>query len=77
MNRLDPVFLWHCMAKFSFETAKQELATSVIIAATISNMLIKLEITAVKGSKIAVKLVFYAFGSVILKGIIYILVSRT
>ncbi|TYC10587.1 MgtC/SapB family protein [Bizionia gelidisalsuginis] len=63
------------MAKFSLDGQKLNLASSVIIAATISNMLVKLGITYFKGSKMAGKLVGYAFGSVILIGIIYILVS--
>ena len=64
------------MSKFSLDGNKLTLASSVIIAATISNMLVKLGITAFKGSKAAGKLVGYAFGSVILIGIIYILVIR-
>jgi len=65
------------MSKFSLDGNKLTLASSVIIAATISNMLVKLGITAFKGSKAAGKLVGYAFGSVILVGIIYILVIRS
>ncbi|WP_299107642.1 MgtC/SapB family protein [uncultured Winogradskyella sp.] len=64
------------MSKFSLDGDKLTLASSVIIAATISNMLVKLGITAFKGSKITGKLVGYAFGSVILVGIIYILIIR-
>ncbi len=65
------------MAKFSLDGEKLKLAASVIIAATMSNMLIKLGITVFKGSKTAAKLVGYAFGSVIVIGIIYILFSRS
>jgi len=65
------------MSKFSLNGDNLTLASSVIIAATISNMLVKLGITAFKGSKAAGKLVGYAFGSVILVGIIYILVIRS
>lgn len=61
------------MAKFSLNGYKLHLASSVIIAATISNMLVKLGITFFKGSKIAGKMVGYAFGSVIAVGLIYIL----
>ncbi len=64
------------MAKFSLDGEKLKLASSVIIAATISNMLVKLGITLFKGSKTTGKLVGYAFGSVIVIGIVYILVSR-
>ncbi|TXE16085.1 MgtC/SapB family protein [Psychroserpens burtonensis] len=64
------------MAKFSLDGEQLKLASSVIIAATISNMLVKLGITLFKGSKITGKFVSYAFGSVILLGIIYILASR-
>ncbi|KGL64311.1 MgtC/SapB family protein [Polaribacter sp. Hel1_85] len=64
------------MAKFSLDTEKLKLASSVIIAATISNMLVKLGITLFKGSKTAKKIVGYAFGSVILIGIIFIIVSK-
>ena len=64
------------MAKFSLEGEKLKLAASVIIAATISNMLVKLVITLLKGSKSTAKLVGYAFGIVILMGIIYILVTK-
>lgn len=65
------------MSKFSLDGEKLNLAASVIIAATISNMLVKLGITVGKGSKAAGKLVGYAFGSVILVGILYILIIRS
>ena len=64
------------MAKFSLGGEKLKIASSVIIAATISNMLVKLLITLLKGSKTAGKLVAYAFASVILVGVVYILISR-
>ncbi len=64
------------MAKFSLDGEKLHLASSVIIAATMSNMLVKLGITLFKGSKTAGKLVAYAFGLVILIGVIYILISK-
>ena len=65
------------MSKFALDQDKLTLASSVIIAATISNMLVKLGISLFKGSKATGKLVGYAFGSVILVGIIYILIIRS
>ncbi|WP_178985570.1 MgtC/SapB family protein [Winogradskyella helgolandensis] len=65
------------MLKFALDGEKLKLASSVIIAATISNMLVKLGITYLKGSKMTSKFVGYAFGSVIIIGIVYILISRT
>lgn len=64
------------MAKFSISETNLSLASSVILAATMSNMLVKLGITIAKGSKITGKFVGYVFGSIILIGIIYILISR-
>ena len=64
------------MAKFSLSGTDLKLASSVIIAATLSNMLVKLGITLVKGSKTAGKFVGYTFGSIILIGLIYILISK-
>ena len=64
------------MAKFSLDSEKQQLASSVIIAATMSNMLVKLGITILKGSKTAGKHVSYAFGSVILVGLLYIFIAH-
>ncbi len=61
------------MAKFSLEGDKLHLASSVIIVATMSNMLVKLGITVFKGSKTTVKMVAYAFGSVVLTGTLYLL----
>jgi uncharacterized membrane protein (DUF4010 family) len=63
------------MAKFSLEGEKLKLASSVIIVATMSNMLVKLGITLFKGSKTAGKLVAYIFGSSIVVGITYIIFS--
>ena len=63
------------MSKFSLDGEKMNLASSVIIAATISNMLVKLGVSVIKGSKITGKLVGYAFGSVIIIGVLYILLS--
>ncbi|QFZ53551.1 MgtC/SapB family protein [Oceanihabitans sp. IOP_32] len=61
------------MSKFSLDTNNLLLASSVIIAATLSNMFVKLGITVLNGSKVAGKSVGYAFGSVIVLGLIYIL----
>lgn len=65
------------MSKFSLDGEKMNLASSVIIAATISNMLVKLGVSVVKGSKVTGKLVSYAFGSVIIIGIVYIFLSNS
>jgi len=62
------------MAKFSLDGTNLKLASTVILTATLSNMLVKLAITLFKGSKAAGRLVAYAFGSVILIGIIYIFI---
>ena len=64
------------LSKFSLEGDKLQLASSVIIAATVSNMLVKLGISTLKGSKITAKIVGCAFGIVILIGVIYILVNK-
>ena len=64
------------MVKFSLDGEKLKLASSVIIAATLSNMFVKLSIVVFKGSKTSGKLVALAFGSVILLGIIYILIPK-
>ncbi len=64
------------MAKFSLEGENLKLASSVIIAAVMSNMLVKLGIAIFKGSKATGKLVGYTFVSIILIGIIFILISR-
>ncbi|CAM1333644.1 MgtC/SapB family protein [Tenacibaculum aestuariivivum] len=64
------------MAKFSLNENKLSLASSVIIVATLSNMLVKLGITYFKGSKYAGKYVSYVFGGVILVGIINIIINN-
>ena len=63
------------MAKFGSLEEKLTLATNVIITATISNMIVKFEITYFKGSKKTRKLVMLIFGSVIILGITYILIK--
>lgn len=62
------------MAKFSLTGEKLNLAANVIIAATLSNTLVKLGIVFSRGSKATAKLVGYIFGSVIVVGTIYILI---
>ncbi len=64
------------LAKFSLDGEKLKLASAVIVAATMSNMLVKLGITVFKGSKITGKLVGYTFGSIILIGIIYSFINH-
>ncbi|OWW25412.1 hypothetical protein B4Q04_07270 [Zobellia sp. OII3] len=61
------------MAKFSLDTDKLNLASLVIIAAVLSNMLVKLGISILKGSKTTGKLVAYTFGAIILVSVVYIL----
>nr|HQU65313.1 DUF4010 domain-containing protein [Flavobacteriaceae bacterium] len=63
------------MAKYVSLERKLTLSTNVILAATISNMVVKLAITYIKGSKRASKLVMAVFGSVVLVGISYILIN--
>lgn len=64
------------MAKFSLIGEQLNLAAMVIIAATLSNTLVKLGIVFSRGSKTAGKLVGYIFGSVIVVGTLYILVMK-
>ncbi|WP_339840853.1 MgtC/SapB family protein [uncultured Maribacter sp.] len=64
------------MAKFSLDSEKLEVASLVIIAAILSNMLVKLGVSVFKGSKTTGKLVGYSFGSIILVGVIYILTNN-
>lgn len=63
------------MAKFSLVGGKLGLAALVIIAATLSNTLVKLGIVYFRGSKATGKLVGYIFGSTILIGVLYILIT--
>ncbi|SDL36975.1 MgtC/SapB family protein [Kriegella aquimaris] len=64
------------MAKFSLDSEKLQVASSVIIAAILSNMLVKLGISVFKGSKTTGKLVGYSFGAIILIGVIYIFINN-
>lgn len=64
------------MAKFSLDSEKLRTASSVVIAAVLSNMLVKLGISVFKGSKTTGKFVGYTFGSIILIGVLYILINK-
>ena len=64
------------MAKFSLDSDKLKVASSVIIAAVLSNMLVKLGISVLKGSKTTGKFVGYSFGTIILIGIIFIIINN-
>lgn len=63
------------MVKFALLDEKLILASNVIIAATLSNMTVKLGIAFFKGSKKTGHLVGYSFGAVVLLGILYILLN--
>ncbi len=64
------------MAKFALEGEKLNLAASVIIAATLSNTLVKLIISFTNGSKAMRRLVGSVFGGAIVFGTLYILFSK-
>jgi len=64
------------MAKFSLDSEKLKVASSVIVAAILSNMLVKLAISVFKGSKTTGKFVGYSFGTIILIGIIFICINN-
>lgn len=63
------------MAKFSMDGQQLSLAALVIIAATLSNTLVKLGIVFSRGSKTTARLVGYIFGAVIVVGTLYILIK--
>ncbi len=63
------------MAKFALEGDNLKLSTLVIIAATLSNTLVKLGITMLKGSKATSRLVGIVFGAVIVVGTLYIIIA--
>ena len=63
------------MAKFALEGENLKLSSLVIIAATLSNTLVKLGITFLKGSKSTARLVGYVFGAVIVVGTVYIIIA--
>ncbi|MDX1328460.1 MAG: MgtC/SapB family protein [Arenibacter sp.] len=60
------------MANFGLEAAYLKLSALVIIAATLSNTLVKLGIAYSRGSRATGKWVGYIFGAVILVGTLYI-----
>ncbi|GJM29712.1 MAG: MgtC/SapB transporter [Cyclobacteriaceae bacterium] len=62
------------MANFASDAESMSLAALVIIAATLSNTLIKLFITMARGSKNTAMLVSYIFGALIVVGGLYILI---
>ena len=63
------------MAKFAILDENLKLSALVIIAATLSNTLVKLGITFFRGSKTTARLVSYVFGSVVIVGTLYILIK--
>lgn len=63
------------LAKFYLGTDKLQLATFVIITAALSNLIVKLIITMIRGSNSTKKIVAYAFGLILLIGILYILIG--
>ena len=62
------------MAKFALQGENLNLSALVIIAATLSNTLVKMGIAIFRGSKKTAQLVSYVFGAVIVVGILYILI---
>lgn len=62
------------MAKFSLEGEKLRLAANVILAATLSNMLVKLGITFFKGSRTTGKMVGLTFGGILVIGFLFIVI---
>ncbi|WP_424001056.1 MgtC/SapB family protein [Maribacter sp. IgM3_T14_3] len=64
------------LAKFASDSEKIKLASSVIVTAVMSNMLVKLGITVFKGSKVAGKLVGYTFTGIIVIGVLYAVIAN-
>ncbi|WP_324026138.1 MgtC/SapB family protein [Maribacter sp. BPC-D8] len=64
------------LAKLATDTEKIKLASSVIVTAVMSNMLVKLGITVFKGSKVAGKLVGYTFAGIIVIGVLYAVIAN-
>ena len=62
------------MAKFALDGENLRLSASVIIAATLSNTLVKMGIAIFRGSKNTARLVSYVFGAVIVVGVLYIFI---
>lgn len=63
------------MVKFATDGSNMTLAAMVIVAATLSNTLVKLGIAFTRGSKATGRLVGYIFGALIVVGTIYILIN--
>lgn len=63
------------MAKFALADENLRLSASVIIAATLSNTIVKMGIAIFRGTKTTARLVSYVFGTVIVVGGIYILIA--
>ncbi|MDO6472579.1 MgtC/SapB family protein [Maribacter sp. 1_MG-2023] len=64
------------LAKFASDTEKIKLASSVIVTAVMSNMLVKLGIALFKGSKVTGKLVGYTFAGIIVIGVLYVVIAN-
>ncbi|QAA82002.1 MgtC/SapB family protein [Aequorivita sp. H23M31] len=62
------------MAKFAAIGENLNLSASVIVAATLSNTVVKMGIAIFRGTKTTARLVGYVFGSLIIVGTIYILI---
>lgn len=63
------------MAKFAVEGDSLKLSSLVIIAATLTNTLVKLGIALFKGSRTTARLVGFVFGGVIIVGTVYIIIA--
>ncbi|WP_405266818.1 MgtC/SapB family protein [Cellulophaga sp. Ld12] len=61
------------MAKFSETTGNYVTATAIIITAILSNMVVKLGISLINGSKETRKIIGITFGSIVILGILYVL----
>lgn len=64
------------LAKFASDPEKIKLASSVIVTAVMSNMLVKLGISIFKGSKVTGKLVGYTFAGIIVIGVLYAVIAN-
>ena len=64
------------LAKFASDGEKIKLASSVIVTAVMSNMLVKLGIAVFKGSKVTGKLVGYTFAGIIVIGFLYAVIAK-
>lgn len=63
------------MAKFALTGDNLQLSALVIIAATLSNTLVKMGIAIFRGTKTTARLVSYVFGTVIIVGLLYIIIG--